>query len=131
MSKRKPLTDVMGDLQGLPPKREEKRPELPFESVEPASLPTPARPSSKATSTRGKKKRSTSKERLARRVTYEIGKDLKEAIHQEALRVGVPDSQLAKYLLLYAWNFYLDGEIPDPMLVESNSAKYRHNIEFD
>ncbi|GJM40421.1 MAG: hypothetical protein DHS20C20_07030 [Ardenticatenaceae bacterium] len=131
MSKRKPLTDVMGNLQGLPPKREEKRPELPFESAAPTSLPTPARPSRQDAPTRGKKKRSTSKERLARRVTYEIGKELKEAIHQEATRIGVPDSQLAKYLLLYAWNYYLDGEIPDPMLVESKSAKYRNNIEFE
>ena len=129
MSKRKAIPDVMSDLQGLVPKREEVRPVLPQQEASPATLPTPVRPSQDQAGK--KKKRSTPKSRLIRRVTYEIGKELKEAIHEEAVQLGVPDSQLAKYLLLYAWNFYLDGEIPAPVLRDSTSAKYRHNIEFE
>lgn len=128
MSKRKKIPDVMSDLQGLAPKREEPRPTPPQRETSPI-LPTPARPNQNVPAR--KRKRSTPKSRLIRRATYEIGPELKEVIHDEAVRLGVSDSQFARYLLLFAWDFYLDKSIPEPVLSESSSPRYRHNIEFE
>ena len=52
----------------------------------------------------------TPPERLKARATYDIGPELKEVIKQESIHLGVPASMLAKYLLLYAWDFYQHGE---------------------
>ena len=128
MSKRKQIPDVMSTLQGLAPKREETRPTLP-QRDEPSEAASSSRANTTTAPRRGKRK--TPKSRLIKRATYEIGPELKNVIHEEAVRLGVPDSQLAKYLLLYAWDLYVDEKIPLPELTESSSPKYRHNIYFD
>lgn len=124
MSKRKSIPDVMSELQGLgtsdislPPPTTER----------PALTPPATRPP--LSPARSKKR--TPKSRLIGRATYDIGKDLKEAIWDESVNLGVPASQLAKYLLLYAWDFYTQGEIPAPPLLPSDSPKFRANIDFE
>ncbi|HRQ42273.1 MAG TPA: hypothetical protein PLD25_30515 [Chloroflexota bacterium] len=126
MSKRKEIPDVMSQLQGLgtaaPP---------------PADTPTPSLPIPKTTPPRGEQpitrlnKNRTPKSRLVGRATYDIGSELKQVIERESVDLGVPASQLAKYLLLYAWDFYVRGEIPPPALERSTSPKFRNTIEFD
>ena len=102
MSKRKKTPDVMGQLQGLgkQPEEEEKHPKSPSEA------------------------------RLKGRATYDIGPELKEAIRQESVRLGVPMSMLARYLLLFAWDDYVNDRIPSPPLLDSDSPAYRHVIDF-
>ena len=123
MSKRKEIPDVMSQLQGLgsappPPQPEE------------VSLPLPKSAAREAERPRRPSKNRTPQSRLVGRATYDIGKDLKEVILAESIELGVPASQLAKYLLLYAWDFYANGDIPAPTLNRSDSPKFRHTIEF-
>lgn len=122
MSKRKGIPDVMSQLQGLgaapPPAEPEPEPE-----PAPAAVREPARAIRRA-------KKRTPKSRLAGRATYDIGKELKDAIYEESLNLGVPASQLAKYLLLYAWDDYVQEEIPVPTLRRSDSPKFRNTIDF-
>jgi len=75
-------------------------------------------------------KRQTPVERLRARVTYDIGADLKEAIRSESVRLGVPASQLARYLLLFAWDDYTNGRIDPPALFPSDSPAYQNIIDF-
>ena len=120
MSKRKSTPDVMSQLQGLGgvlPQRPEARP----------SLPTPP---AKETAVSRRPKNKTPRSRLVGRATYDIGQELKEALRHESIELGVPASQLAKYLLLYAWDFYLKEEIPPPPLLRSDSPKFRNTIDF-
>jgi hypothetical protein len=125
MSKRKSIPDVMGELQGLgtPP---------PVETDEPAERPalTPPPRREVTSSSPSQKKNRTSKKRLEGRATYDIGPELKKAIYRESVELGVPASQLAKYLLLYAWDYYVNAEIPQPALEKSDSPKFRNRIEF-
>lgn len=126
MSKRKEIPDVMSQLQGLgaasPPPAETPITTLPI----PKSSPTrEQQPLSRLSKNR------TPKSRLVGRATYDIGSELKQVIERESIELGVPASQLAKYLLLYAWDFYVRGEIPAPSLERSTSPKFRNNIEFD
>ncbi len=125
MSKRRKTPNVMDDLQGLAPKEDIKQ----IPSQRPITSLAPPKRQSNQPSPR-KQKRSTPKSRLIKRVTYEIGPELKKTIYEESLELGVPASQLAKYLLLYAWDFYAKGTIPPPELSKSNSPKYRNNIYF-
>jgi len=131
MSKRKEIPDVMSQLQGLgstpPPPAQEEEAERPVPVALPPREPArePVRPTPLSRS-----KRRTPKSRLAGRATYDIGQELKEIIHQESIDLGVPASQLAKYLLLYAWDFYVNGEIPPPTTSRSDSPKFRNTIDF-
>ena len=127
MSKRKEIPDVMSQLQGLG-----SSPPPPADPVEQpmskrANLGPP--PSREGVPAKRAKNR-TPKSRLVGRATYDIGKDLKDVIYDESLELGVPSSQLAKYLLMYAWDFYLKGDIPPPAMVRSNSPKFRNTIDF-
>ncbi len=123
MSKRKEIPDVMSQLQGLsaatPPPADV--PSLPIPRTVPVREQALPRPS----------KNRTPKSRLVGRATYDIGSELKQVIERESIDLGVPASQLAKYLLLYAWDFYVKGEIPAPSLERSTSPKFRNNIEFE
>ena len=124
MSKRKEIPDVMSRLQGLggppsPPAAEEEE-TAPPETTE-RRPPTPRR----------KPKRRTPRSRLAGRATYDIGPELKEYIRQESIDLGIPASQLAKYLLYYATDLYADGRIPEPPLERSESPRFRHTVDFD
>lgn len=104
MSKRKVTPDVLADLMGREPKREEKA--------------TP--------------KRKTSKSRLAGRATYDLSPELKEAIAERATRLGIPASQLAHFLLLHAWRQLEDGELdPEPFLEPSTSPAFRNNLDIE
>ena len=127
MSKRKEIPDVMSQLQGLG-----SSPPPPTEAVEePPKRRSVSPPVSRETSAkRPKAKKRTPKSRLVGRATYDIGKDLKDVIYDESLDLGVPSSQLAKYLLMYAWDFYLKGDIPPPEMIRSNSPKFRNTIDF-
>lgn len=132
MSKRKQIpSDVMRELQGLPAKPEPTKPLLLPEEPQPQPKAVAPAPPTTAPASSRQKKRVTPKKRLINRVTYEIGAELKGVIHEEAVRLGVPDSQLAKYLLLFAWDFYLNETISEPQLIESTSPKYRNSINFD
>jgi hypothetical protein len=106
MSKRKETPDIMSQLQGLG-----KATPAPEEQPEPLKKKTP-------------------QSRLAGRATYDIGPELKEIIRDEAVRLGVPASQLARYLLLYAWDDYVNGRTPSPTLLPSDSPAYRNVIDF-
>ena len=75
-------------------------------------------------------KKITSKIDLKARATYTIGQELKEAIRSESIRLGVPASQVAKYLLLFAWDDYSSGRIHPPTLLPSKSPAYRNVIDF-
>jgi hypothetical protein len=124
MSKRKGIPDVMSQLQGLgstsppPPAEEEVRPSSPPPAAREIAHP------------RRKPKNRTPASRLEGRATYDIGKEMKDIILQESIDLGVPASQLAKYLLLYAWDFYVNGDIPTPTLNRSDSPKFRNTIDF-
>ncbi|MCL4266095.1 MAG: hypothetical protein KJ069_22995 [Anaerolineae bacterium] len=125
MSKRKEMTDVMSQLQGLG-----------TASQPPADAPTlpttkPAIVGARERALSQSLKKRTPKSRLAGRASYDVGYELKQVIEQESINLGVPASQLAKYLLLYAWDFYAKGEIPHPTLQRSTSPKFRNNIEFE
>jgi hypothetical protein len=129
MSKRKQIPDVMSQLQGLggavppPPVTTPVEEEIPTRA---ALAPPPERETIRPR----RNKNRTPKSRLVGRATYDIGKELKEAIHQESVDLGVPASQLAKYLLLYAWDFYVNEEIPQPAMSRSDSPKFRNRIDF-
>jgi hypothetical protein len=123
MSKRKEIPDVMSQLQGLAP-----APAAPTEPV--LSRPTLSPPPTLEASLQPPGKNRTPKSRLIGRATYDIGQDLKDALQQESVDLGVPASQLAKYLLLYAWDYYSRGEIPPPTLLRSDSPKFRNTIDF-
>lgn len=84
----------------------------------------------KTEETPAKAKNVTPKHRLRGRATYDIGQELKEAIQEESVRLGVPASQLAKYLLLFAWDDYKSGRIPSPSVSPSKSPAYRNVIKF-
>ena len=136
MSKRKSIPDVMSQLQGLgapPPAPVEKPVEEVVQSVAPAPAPPPSRalPTKSGTTRLRAAKNKTPKSRLVGRATYDIGQELKEALHRESVELGVPASQLAKYLLLYAWDFYLNEDIPAPTLLRSDSPKFRNTIDFE
>ena len=75
-------------------------------------------------------KKATTRQRLEGRATYDIGAELKEAIREESVRLGVPASQLARYLLLLAWNDYMNGDIAPPTLLPSQSPAYRNVVQF-
>ena len=133
MSKRKGIPDVMSELQGLgsmPPLPIEVPQEIKEEQIE-ETRPTLARPTSKTRGQARPAKNRTTKSRLVGRATYDIGKDLKEALHDESVDLGVPASQFAKYLLLYAWDFYLKGDIPAPATIRSDSPRFAKTIDFD
>lgn len=120
MSKRKEIPDVMSQLQGLAPAPPEPA------AARPAALTPPVRESILPQ----RSKNRTPKSRLIGRATYDIGQDLKDALQRESVDLGIPASQLAKYLLLYAWDFYARGEIPPPTLLRSDSPKFRNTIDF-
>jgi hypothetical protein len=129
MSKRKEIPDVMSQLQGLgstPPPPTSLIEEQPI-AARTVLSPPPSR--DRAQPARSKNR--TPKSRLVGRATYDIGKELKDAIQQESVDLGVPASQLAKYLLLYAWDFYARGEIPAPVTNRSDSPKFRNTIDFE
>ncbi|MCA9935179.1 MAG: hypothetical protein KC415_14695 [Anaerolineales bacterium] len=126
MSKRKSIPDVMGTLQGLGTPLPVEPAEQPEERLAP--LRPPSRDAALPATRREKNK--TPKKRLAGRATYDIGVELKQAIYRESIELGVPASQLAKYLLLYAWDFYVSGDIPEPALEKSDSPKFRNRVEF-
>ncbi|MEM7333780.1 MAG: hypothetical protein AAF490_16960 [Chloroflexota bacterium] len=146
MSKRKSVPNIMDQLQGLPPPNSTQRPQparAPIQQQEQpitaevadrvASAPRQSNRKKAASSTRRRRsaaKKTTSKERLAGRATYDIGKELKEAIVDESIQLGVPASQLARYLLLEAWDMYEREEIPEPELIASDSPKFRNLIDF-
>jgi hypothetical protein len=94
------------------------------------SLPLPKSAAREAERPRRPSKNRTPKSRLVGRATYDIGQELKEVILEESIDLGIPASQLAKYLLLYAWEFYVKGEIPTPPLQRSDSPKFRNTIDF-
>ena len=121
MSKRKEIPDVMSQLQGLAPAP-------PPEPV--ATRPTILTPPVRENAVPLRNKNRTPKSRLVGRATYDIGQQLKDALQQESVDLGIPASQLAKYLLLYAWDFYNKGEIPSPTLLRSDSPKFRNTIDF-
>jgi hypothetical protein len=124
MSKRKEIPDVMSQLQGLGP--------APAPEPEEETLTAPAPPPSRREAGAAvRRKNRTPRSRLVGRATYDIGQDLKQAIYRESVELGVPASQLAKYLLLYAWDFYLREEIPSPTLLRSDSPKFRNTIDFE
>lgn len=128
MSKREEMTDVMSRLQGLAGPAEP----LPPASEAPLPPPPPLPPArEREVAPRRSDRNRTPRSRLVGRATYDIGRDLKEAIRRESVRLGVPASQLAKYLLLYAWNDYVDERIPEPHLVPSDSPKFRNRIDFE
>lgn len=123
MSKRKEIPDVMSQLQGLAP-----APPTPLEQPQPRPALAPL--TSRDAPLQPRSKNRTPKSRLVGRATYDIGQELKDVLQQESVDLGVPASQLAKYLLLYAWDFYLRGEIPPPTLLRSDSPKFRNTIDF-
>lgn len=120
MSKRKEIPDVMSQLQGLG---------APTPALQPTT-PAPVTPVPRETARPRLAKNRTPKSRLIGRATYDIGVDLKEAIRRESIDLGIPASQLAKYLLLYAWDFYVNEDIPAPTLLRSDSPKFRNTIDF-
>lgn len=121
MSKRKEIPDVMSQLQGLGG---------PAPAQQPAPAAAPAAPPTREPARPRLAKNRTPKSRLIGRATYDIGAELKEAIRRESIELGVPASQLAKYLLLYAWDYYVNEDIPAPTLLRSDSPKFRNTIDF-
>lgn len=121
MSKRKEIPDVMSQLQGLGP----------APAPEPEAAPVVPAPPTRPQTTPRRAKNRTPRSRLVGRATYDLGQELKEALHRESVELGVPASQLAKYLLLYAWDFYIKETIPPPTLLRSDSPKFRHTIDFE
>ncbi len=128
MSKRKEIPDVMSQLQGLTPA---PAPAPVEEEVAERPTAPPRRPAREVSRTRPLPKNRTPRSRLIGRATYDIGAELKDVIFQESVDLGVPASQLAKYLLLYAWDMYTREEIPPPALLRSDSPKFRNTIDFD
>ena len=88
---------------------------------QPVSLTPPAREATAPT--RGRSKNRTPRSRLVGRATYDIGRELKEVIRRESIDLGVPASQLARYLLLYAWDMYINEQIPVPPQPAADRAR--------
>ncbi len=137
MSKRKEIPDVMSQLQGLgsvpapPPTAPAASPVTSDMEEGSVSRPTLSPPPAREAALPVRNKNRTPRSRLVGRATYDIGQDLKEAIHRESVDLGVPASQLAKYLLLYAWDFYVNEDIPEPPTIRSDSPKFRNTIDFE
>lgn len=71
------------------------------------------------------------KRRQPHRGTYDIGKSLKDDLKQQAALLGVPTSQLVRYLLTASLDDLRNGRLADPPLVPSASPAYRNVIDFD
>ena len=110
MSDRKETPGLLGKLSGLTAKVDD--------SKAPPAPPQKDKP------------KSDQRVDLKGRVTYQLGPEIKEAIRDESVRLGVPASHLAKYLLWYAWDMYQTGDIPPPTLLPSNSPAYQNLIDF-
>jgi len=83
-----------------------------------------------ATATEEKKQKRP--DRVLYRASYDMTPDIKQAVATRATRLGIPASQLAMFLLSDALRRYDAGEInPRPFLVESDSPKFRNNLEID
>lgn len=66
------------------------------------------------------------------RAVYDFSSHVKNAVADRATRLGIPASQLAAFLLNDALQRLDTGAIdPTPFLVESESPRFRNNLEFD
>ncbi len=66
------------------------------------------------------------------RASYDIPPDLRQEIYQRSIRLGIPASQLAMFLLADGLRRLVDGEIdPEPYLILSTSPKFRNNLVID
>ena len=71
-------------------------------------------------------------DRVLYRASYDMTEDLKTAVATRAIRLGVPASQLAMFLLSDALRRFDAGDIDaQPFLVSSTSPKFRNNLEID
>ena len=77
----------------------------------------------------GKKKGQRGAREGLARIQYDIPKELKKQIHERAVEIGVPDSQLAAYLMKHGMELLESGKIdPTPHLEKSTSPKFRFNL---
>lgn len=63
---------------------------------------------------------------------YDLIEGMKEKIAEESIRLGIPASQLASFLLADALARFDAGKIdPNPYVVPSTSPRFRNNLDFD
>jgi hypothetical protein len=80
----------------------------------------PARPAAK------------SEKRKHGRAVYDLPPHIKTAVSKRATRLGIPASQLAAFLLNDGLQRLDAGDIdPSPYIVESESPRFRHNLDFN
>ena len=138
MSKRKSLPSSLDSL--LANQKKESKEEI--EEVEEAPVvqaPPESEPKSRpAVSARAQRpaprkqqKKKPNKTKLVR-ASYDVLPELRDAVYERARIIGIPNSQLAAFLLSDALRRLDDGEISvDEYLVDSTSPKFRYNIRLD
>ena len=111
MNKREETPDLLGEILG-----------------ETSHPPTPSNP---APGSQKSPKKQKIADRLAGRAAYDLTPELKQRIKQTATRLQIPASQLARFLLIDGMERLENRLIdPSPHLVESDSPRYRYNIDF-
>ncbi len=78
------------------------------------------------------KERQRERQRDLKRGAYDMTPELKNAVAKRATRLGIPASQFAMYLLSDGLRRFDNGDIdPTPYLSESDSPRFRNNLDFD
>lgn len=76
--------------------------------------------------------RQRQRNRQAKRAVYDLTEGLKTAVTRRSVRLGIPASQLAQFLLSDSLRRFDAGEIdPSPYLTPSESPRFRNNLEID
>ena len=118
MSERKNTPDLMAKLSGL--------------KVDTDTPPTPPKQMQSEDERRRKAERERGRKRGENLAHYDLSPGMKDRIAQESVRLGIPASQLASFLLADALARFDAGEIdPTPHLSPSTSPKFRNNLDFD
>ncbi len=118
MSERKNTPNLMAKLSGL--------------KVDTDTSPTLPQQTQSEDERRRKAERERGRKRGENLAHYDLPPGMKDKIAQESIRLGIPASQLAAFLLADALARLDAGEIdPTPYLAPSTSPKFRNNLDFD
>ena len=139
MSKRKTLPSSLDSLLANQKPKEAKEEieeveEAPVVQVPPEPEPkprSPVRARAQRPAPRKQPKKKPNKTKLVR-ASYDVLPELRDAVSERARIIGIPNSQLAAFLLSDGLRRLDDGEISvDEYLVDSTSPKFRYNIRLD
>lgn len=116
MSKRKPLPKTIPSQQPI------------MDDL----LSSPAPQQSVTDDAKKRKEQARGRERAKHQARYDLPPGMKDKITEESIRLGIPASQFAAFLLADALARYEAQKIdPTPYLQPSTSPKYRNNLIVD